>query len=385
LVLGKLSGSARVAHGPLIRCSWAGYTFSRKLDLKKYQPVIVSPRSYFVFTPLVASTAVGTLEFRTAIEPVRARNAGVEFFQGWTDNVNFSQKQLKVEESAIADQQGVALNAGLNTDAKRKAARKKGSLFDLEYDKLVVAVGCYSQTFGTKGVKENALFLKDVGDARKIRKRVLDCFECAALPSTSAESRKQLLNFAIVGGGPTGVEFAAELQDLCNEDLKRLYPKLVKEVRITIYDVAEKILSMFDEKLAEYAVNLFKRDGIKVKTSHHIEELREGLPGGAGEEKCGATGFTLKTKEDGDIGIGMCVWSTGLYSTTHSFRAPRGDWPQSLHSVTYPVTLLFTQKRPILMTINRAHDESICCQSTRRCPHLPKRISKTAGVHLATP
>lgn len=52
---------------------------------------------------------------------------------------------------------------------------KKGDVFDLGYDKLVVAVGCYSQTFGTKGVKENALFLKDVGDARKIRKRILDC------------------------------------------------------------------------------------------------------------------------------------------------------------------------------------------------------------------
>jgi NADH dehydrogenase FAD-containing subunit len=52
---------------------------------------------------------------------------------------------------------------------------KKGKRFELEYDKLVVAVGCYSQTFGTPGVKENALFLKDVGDARKIRKRILDC------------------------------------------------------------------------------------------------------------------------------------------------------------------------------------------------------------------
>jgi NADH dehydrogenase len=57
----------------------------------------------------------------------------------------------------------------------RDEAKTKGALFDLKYDKLVVAVGCYSQTFGTPGVRENALFLKDVVDAVRIRKRVLEC------------------------------------------------------------------------------------------------------------------------------------------------------------------------------------------------------------------
>lgn len=52
---------------------------------------------------------------------------------------------------------------------------KKGEVFEIGWDKLVVAVGCYSQTFGTPGVRENALFLKDVADARRIRKRILAC------------------------------------------------------------------------------------------------------------------------------------------------------------------------------------------------------------------
>jgi hypothetical protein len=59
------------------RFSWAGFVLSRQLDKKKFQPVVVSPRTYFVFTPLLASTAVGTLEFRTTLESVRARSAGV--------------------------------------------------------------------------------------------------------------------------------------------------------------------------------------------------------------------------------------------------------------------------------------------------------------------
>jgi NADH dehydrogenase FAD-containing subunit len=90
--------------------------------------------------------------------------------------------------------------------------------------------------------------------------------------------------------------------------MKKLYPSLINDVHITLYDVAPTILPMFDSSLANYALETFRRDGITVKTSHHIEELRKGPPGGVeGDDGC----LTLKTKEDGEVGIGMCVWSTG--------------------------------------------------------------------------
>jgi len=154
--------------------SWAGFNLSRHLSSKKFQPVVVSPRSYFVFTPLLASTAVGTLEFRTTLESVRKRSSGVEFFQGWADDVNFNKKKLFVEEAAIQKNEALALTVEHGAGKGDNVVRK-GKIFEIGYDKLVVAVGCYSQTFDIKGVKENALFLKDVGDARKIRKRILDC------------------------------------------------------------------------------------------------------------------------------------------------------------------------------------------------------------------
>jgi len=133
----------------------------------------VSPRPYFVFTPLLASTAVGTLEFRLTLESVRARRSGVEFIQGWGDDVNFNEKTLQIEEAT--SNASVPAKNFVATSSKNDTEVSKGQLFDLRYDKLVVAVGCYSQTFGTTGVKENALFLKDVTDAVKIRKRVLEC------------------------------------------------------------------------------------------------------------------------------------------------------------------------------------------------------------------
>lgn len=142
---------------------WAGYTVARELDPKKYQAVVVSPRSYFAFTPLLASTSVGTLEFRTAMEPIRTRRTKFDFFQGWADEVDFKNKKITIEEAA--DELGQSTAGVEGGDAgeskehrheRRKMEVQKGKLFDLTYDKLIITVGCYSQTFGTPGVKEHA-------------------------------------------------------------------------------------------------------------------------------------------------------------------------------------------------------------------------------------
>ena len=150
----------------ILGSGWAGYTLARDLNPKKYQIVLVSPRSYFAFTPLLASTSVGTLEFRTALEPVRSRRARGEFFQGWGDDVDFDSKTLTVEENVEDPWQGRSLTTDRHKDetpaqrARQKQAEvKKGELFTMKYDKLVVGVGCYNQTFETRGVRENAYFL----------------------------------------------------------------------------------------------------------------------------------------------------------------------------------------------------------------------------------
>ena len=110
---------------------------------------------------------------------MRARSSGVEFFQGWADDVNFNEKKLLIEDATVRrplQPSGRSYHAASLSEADHnQRIKKKGQVFDLKYDKLVVAVGCWSQTFGTPGVRENAFFLKDVGDARKIRKRILEC------------------------------------------------------------------------------------------------------------------------------------------------------------------------------------------------------------------
>ena len=304
---------------------WGGYTVSRDLDPKKYQVLVVSPRSYFVFTPLLAGTSVGTLEFRTILEPIRPfkkRGSATEYFQGWADQVDLDKKTLTIEEAVEDPVSTKALTSSSNEEktvsvrtGERINEARKGELFSIEWDKLIVGVGCYAQTFNTPGVKQNAYFLKDAGDARRIRNRLLSCFEIAALPTTNEEMKRHFLNFAVVGGGPTGIEWSAELHDLIYEDMRRLYPGLIKYVNITVYDVAPQILSMFDQSLGKYAMKHFHRQGIAIKTQHHIEELRQGVPEGMQTPsgvKDGSSLYTLKLKEEGEIPVGMCVWSTGL-------------------------------------------------------------------------
>jgi NADH dehydrogenase FAD-containing subunit len=82
-------------------------------------------------------------------------------------------------------------------------------------------------------------------------------FEQAAQPTLTAVERRNLLNFCIVGGGPTGIEFAAELHDLISTDIGRYYPLLARLPRITVYEVSDTILGNFDEELRDYAAKRF--------------------------------------------------------------------------------------------------------------------------------
>lgn len=146
----------------------------------------------------------------------------------------------------------------------------------LFYDRLVLAVGAYAQTFGVPGVKEHATFLKDVKDARNIRMKIIERFEQAASPNITDADRRALLHFAIVGGGPTGVEFAAELHgecdvvillafvlsckaglllltyvicslltDLISTDMPRNYPEVYKFASITVYEGEYELHTFF--------------------------------------------------------------------------------------------------------------------------------------------
>ncbi|KAK9239345.1 pyridine nucleotide-disulfide oxidoreductase-domain-containing protein [Lipomyces kononenkoae] len=298
----------------ILGSGWAGYNLFRHLDPRYYRCIVVSPRSYFVFTPLLASTAVGTLETRVVIESVRDKGLGWRKLSDVLDSVlkrkNFVMKRKVVEtiESSLptvelveAVATDIVMKDKIVTVSPRISEVDPKETFDIKYDKLAIAVGCTSQTFNIKGVDEYAYFLKDVGDARRIRRRILERFEAANMFLTSPERKRELLHFCIVGGGPTGVEFAAELHDLINEDMQLYYPTLMQYVQITIFDVAKSILGAFDKSLSEYAEQYFRRRNIQIRTGVMVQEVM-------------SHSLSIKNENGANetVSYGLLVWSTGL-------------------------------------------------------------------------
>ncbi|CAN4117497.1 unnamed protein product [Withania somnifera] len=143
---------------------------------------------------------------------------------------------------------------------------------------------------------------KEVEDAQRIRRTVIDCFEKSVIPGLSEEDRRTNLHFVIVGGGPTGVEFAAELHDYVHEDLVKIYPSVKDFVKITLIQSGDHILNTFDERISSFAEQKFQRDGIEVLTGCRVNSVSDHF-------------IYMKVKSSGEhveVPYGMVVWSTGI-------------------------------------------------------------------------
>ncbi|XP_022634328.1 external alternative NAD(P)H-ubiquinone oxidoreductase B1, mitochondrial isoform X3 [Vigna radiata var. radiata] len=265
---------------------WAATSFLKDLDASLYDVQVVSPRNYFAFTPLLPSVTCGTVEARSIVEPVRniikKRKGEINFWEAECIKIDSSNKKVFCRS---------------NIDNLVGSGE-----FSLDYDFLVVAVGAQVNTFNTPGVKENCHFLKDVEDAQRIRLSVIDCFEKAVLPSITDQEQRSILHFVVVGGGPTGVEFAAELHDYVLEDLIKLYPTVKDKVKITVIQSGDHILNMFDERISSFAEQKFTRDGIEVQTGCRVIGVDDKV-------------ITMKEKSTGEVCSvphGLVVWSTGI-------------------------------------------------------------------------
>lgn len=169
-------------------------------------------------------------------------------------------------------------------------------MFELTYDKIILAPGCDIQTFGTPGALEHAIFLRTTEDARKIQKRVLDMLDAASMPGLTESQQRDMLRIIVVGGGAIGIEATAELFDLWQNDMRHVYPHLDGKLGIEIHDVASALLGTFDKRLGEYAAQKLEGRGVEVKTGSHIEKV---------------DGSAMYTKELGEVRYGMLIWATG--------------------------------------------------------------------------
>lgn len=293
----------------ILGTGWGSVAMMKELNPCDYHVTVVAPENYFLFTPMLPSATVGTLEFRSLVEPIRkivSRLRG-HFLKAEAVDVEFSHKLVEV--------------AGVDAQGNKQH-------FYLPYDKLIVAVGATTNPHGVKGL-EHCNFLKSIEDARLIKRKVLNNMEMACLPTTSDEERRRLLSFVISGGGPTGVEFAAELYDMLNEDLLKSFPKILRnEVSVHVIQSRSHILNTYDEALSVYAEKRFEHDQVEVLTNARVKEVQADKIIFSQKDKDG----TVVTKE---LPMGFCLWSTGVSQTDFCKKIAEklGDAQNNKHAI----------------------------------------------------
>jgi NADH:ubiquinone reductase (non-electrogenic) len=222
------------------------------------------------------------------MEPIRSilrhKKAAVTFYEAEATHIDPHRKIVLISDNS--EIQGSSANT------------------EVSYDKLVIAVGAENATFGIPGVKENSCFLKEIGDAQRIRKKIMDCVETATFKDQSPEEQKRLLHMVVVGGGPTGVEFAAELQDFFEEDIKKWVPEIADKFKVTLIEALPNVLPSFSKQLIDYTESIFKEEKITIKTKTAVKRVTE------------TTVEAESTSPDGKktteiLPYGLLVWATG--------------------------------------------------------------------------
>lgn len=233
----------------ILGCGFAGYSLVSRLKARFWDVTLLTPRNYFLFTPLLPSAVAGTVEFRSILEPARQRLRGVRVIEGSAEFIDWEARQASCV-GAVG-----------------------GEKFTLLWDHLVIAVGSTVADFGIPGVVENTLKLYTVEDARAIRRGILEQFARAEVPGLSEEQVRQHLTFVVIGGGPTGVEAAAELHDLLREEISEAYPDLAPYAQVVLIEALSRLLTSFDEALGEYTTRHFAREGIVIRMGAKVRSI----------------------------------------------------------------------------------------------------------------
>lgn len=271
---------------------WAAMSLVSALNLFRYDVTLVSPRNYFLFTPLLADAAVGTVSAESVVEPVRsfAHGPGFEYVEASAQSVDHVKKVVYC--TTVAGQQSVSI----------------------PYDKLIVAVGSVAHHNGLKGVAENALPLRDLHDAVRIRNSVIDCLERADSNLTDEEEKKRLLHFVVVGGSAVASEAAAELHDFVTENINKTFPSLKPYFKLTVVDAKDHIHNYYDKSISQAVRRYSERSEINLITDVTVSSIAPGeiyyYP------KVHSPDETTKTQKPMPIlpnrmPFGLCVWSTG--------------------------------------------------------------------------
>lgn len=254
----------------IVGAGFAGLWAAKGLAGQELDVLLIDRNNYHTFVPLLYQVAAGELAPEQIAYPVRSivrRRENVRFLMAEVEGVDLETKTVYTLEDQI------------------------------EYDYLILAGGSVTNYFGLQSVAERAWTMKDLSEAVALRSQVLHLLERAAREE-DPDRRRALLTFVVVGGGPTGVEFAATLAELIWQVLVKDYPEIAfEEARVILLEAMPTLLPGLDPSLAAYTKRSLEAKGVEVRLETMVT---------------GATDEEVLLKEGPPIAAETLIWTAGV-------------------------------------------------------------------------
>lgn len=209
---------------------------------------LVSNENYFLFHPMLPEVVSGSIEPSHILNPIRQFCEGAHFHCATVTGISTATRTVTL----------------MGADTRR--------VIPLRYDHLVIALGMTVDPSRVPGLAEHSLPLKTLGDAFHLRNHILTCLEEAEIEQDSMRQRK-LLTFMVVGGGFSGVETAAEINDMVRSAL-HFYPRAkIVGCRVMLIHSSERVLPELDAGLATFAQEKLTERGVELKLNRAVREM----------------------------------------------------------------------------------------------------------------
>ncbi len=249
---------------------FAGMSLARILLKEDLQVVILDRHNYHTFQPLLYQVSTSGLEPDSIAYPLRkiTRSSKTALFR------------LAEVNSIDAEANTISSNIG-----------------DLVYDYLIIATGSKTNFFGNKSIEENGMWMKTVPQALNIRSLILENLEQAVI-TDNPEKRKALLNFVLVGAGPTGVELSGAIAELRNHVVPKDYPDIdPSEMHIHLLEGLDRVLPPMSEHASKKAHQFLKELGVDIHLNTMVESY---------------DGHLVTTNTDLKLKTETFIWSAGV-------------------------------------------------------------------------
>lgn len=255
----------------IIGAGFGGLALINKLKNKPVEVTVFDKNNYHLFQPLLYQVATGGLSPDAIAYPVRK-------ITGKTNNISFRMaeaKEIVTSENKVRTAEG-----------------------DYYYDHLVIATGAQTNFFGNEQLEKHCMQLKSINTALDIRSDILEEFE-KGVTHNSEEELKHILNFVVVGGGPTGVELAGALAEMKRNVIKADYGKDLDKEKMMVHLVesGNEVLGTFSDSLSKKAMKALEELGVKVWLNTRVETY---------------DGKTLQLNNGTNILTDTVIWAAGV-------------------------------------------------------------------------